>query len=320
MTHRARILRSGVIAGLLGALTVSLWFLLVDALRGRPFETPALLAAVLLHGASGAEVPAVTWTLVLQYTGLHACAFVVFGVSAAGLIVAAEREHGLVVALVIFFAGFEVFLVALVVYHGPALLAAISWWSIVAGNLLATGVMLAYFFLRHRALGQALLGPWVGVVREGVVGGLLGAAAVALWFVIYDTAAAQPFHTPALLAAFLLQGLRDPTALHVGPPIILAYSVLHVAVFIAFGILAATLLAQTEREPMLLLGVFVLYTAFEVAFFALVMLVDEAVVRALGWWTIFVGNILATTAMLAYFLSRHRGLIHRLSERWADAE
>jgi hypothetical protein len=320
MTPRGRILRSGVVAGLLGAVTVAAWFLVVDMLRGRPFETPALLAAVLLHGASGNGVPSVTWSLVAQYTALHAAGFLAFGVVAAALIAAAEREHGLVIALGIFFAAFEVFFIALVMLHGPALGDAISWWSVLAGNLLATGVMLAYFFVQHRALGDALLGPWIAVVREGVVGGIIGAAVVALWFIVYDTASGRPLYTPALLGSVLLQGVREPSTLQVTAPIVLAYSVLHGTAFVLFGVLAAVLLAQTEREPMLLLGLFVLFTVFEVFFFALVMLVDAAVVQSLGWWTILVGNVLATTAMLGYFLGRHPGLIRRLSERWAAEE
>ncbi len=320
MTQRARMLRSGLVAGLLGAVTVSAWFFVVDMLRGRPFETPALLAAVLLHGVSGNDVPSIGWSLVVQYTALHLASFLAFGVVAAALIVAAEREHGLVIALGIFFAAFEVFLVALVVLHGPALLAAVSWWSILAGNLLATGVMLAYFFLRHRALGYALLGPWTAVVREGVVGGVIGAAVVALWFIVYDTATGRPLYTPALLGALLLQGLHDPSTLHVGAPLVLAYSVLHGTAFVLFGVLAAVLLAQTEREPMLLLGLFVLFTVFEVFFFALVMVVDAEVVQSLGWWTILVGNVLATIAMLGYFLSHHPDLMRRLSERWAEEQ
>jgi hypothetical protein len=318
MARTTRIVRNGTIAGLLGAATVALWFMLVDAARGRLFETPALLAAALLHGTSAAQPLHTTWSLVLQYSIVHVAAFVAFGLAVAVLIVAAEREPALVIALAIFFAGFEIFLIALVVFHGPTLVAAVSWWTILAGNLLATAVMLAYFFLRHRALGRALLGPWTAVVREGVVGGALGAAVVALWFVLYDTAVDRPFYTPAVLGAVLLQGVRDPAAVHITAPIVLAYSVLHGTAFILFGILAAVLLAQTEREPMLLLGVFVLFTIFEVFFFALVMLVDEAVLNALGWWTIFVANILAATAMLGYFLARHPGLTRRLSERWAE--
>jgi len=316
---RARIVRNGVVAGLLGAATVALWFLVIDWSRGRPFETPALLAATLLHGA-GTPPPAATWALVGEYTVLHVVAFLAVGLVAAALIVAAERERGLLVALLVFFAGFEVFLIAIVVFHGPALMAAIPWGSVLAANLLASGVMLAYFFLRHRALGRSLLGPWTEVAREGVAGGLVGAGTVAVWFLLYDTAAGRPFYTPALLGAALLRGLRDPSLLHVHATLVLGYSVLHGAAFVAFGLGAAVLLAATEREPVLLLAVFVLFTVFEVAFFGFVMLLDAELVQALGWWTILAGNLLAVIAMLVYFRARHVGLGARFQERWASAD
>jgi hypothetical protein len=311
-----RIVRNGVAAGLLGAATVALWFLVFDWARGHPFETPALLAAALLHGATDVELPAITWSLVAEYSLLHVAAFVVVGIAAAWLIVAAEREAGLVVALVVFFAGFEVFFLALVMFHGPALLAALPWWGVLAGNLLATAVMLAYFFFRHRALGHALLGPWTEVVREGVAAGIIGAAAVAIWFLVYDTAMGRPFYTPALLGAAILKGLRDPNALHIAPAVVLGYSVVHGAAFVLFGILAAVLLAAAEREPVLLLAVFVLFTCFEVFFFGLIKIVDEALLRSLGWWTIFVGNLLAAITMLAYFWRRHAGLGSRARTQW----
>ena len=191
--------------------------------------------------------------------------------------------------------------------------------GIVVGPL-GAAAMLTYFFVGHRALGHELLGPWTGVVREGVGGGLIGAATVALWFIVCDTVGGRPLRTPALLAAALLQHVRNPTALHISAVLILSYSVLHGTAFVLFGILAAVLLALTEREPILLLAVFVLFTCFEVAFFGLLTLVDEALVESVGWWTIFVANILATTAMLAFFLTRHADLYVRLHEHWASQE
>jgi hypothetical protein len=307
--------RNGVIAGVLGAAVVALWFLVVDGTRGRPFETPALLAAVMLHGNLGPDLP-ILWSYVLEYTALHFAAFIVFGVAAAFLIVAAEREIGLAAALVVFFAAFEVFFIALVTVLGPSVASRIAWWTVLVGNFLASAAMLAYFFLRHRALGRGLLGSWIRVVREGVVAGLIGAATVAVWFLVYDSAVGRPLHTPALLGAALLQGLRDPTQLRITTNVVLGYTVLHGAAFVSFGILAATLLAVTEREPLLLFGVFMLFTCFEVFFFGIVMAMDVALVESLGWWTIFVGNILAAATMLTYFLARHRGLHRRSAAEW----
>jgi len=148
-------------------------------------------------------------------------------------------------------------------------------------------------------------------------GGLLGAATVALWFLVYDTTLGRPLYTPALLGAAILKGLRDPNALHISTAVVLGYSVVHGAAFILFGILAAILLAATEREPMLMLAVFVMFTCFEVFFFGLVKVVDEALLRSLGWWTIFVGNLLAATAMLVYFRARHPSLGTRVRAQWA---
>jgi hypothetical protein len=38
-------------------------------------------------------------------------------------------------------------------------------------------------------------------LRDGLIAGLIGAALVAVWFLIYDAAIGQPFRTPALLGA-----------------------------------------------------------------------------------------------------------------------
>ena len=40
MASHSRYLREGVIAGLIGAALVAVWFLIYDAASGRPFRTP----------------------------------------------------------------------------------------------------------------------------------------------------------------------------------------------------------------------------------------------------------------------------------------
>ena len=41
----------------------------------------------------------------------------------------------------------------------------------------------------------------LSIAREGFLDGVIGAAAVAIWFLILDTLAGQPFYTPAVLGA-----------------------------------------------------------------------------------------------------------------------
>lgn len=316
----ARIVVDGAIAGMLGAAAVAVWFLIFDAARGSPLETPALLAATLLHGLRIAPAAGSLLQLTAEYTVLHVSAFVVFGVAGAMLLEAAESEPTLTFSLVIFFGAFEVFFFAVVIFLGPEVMAALTWWGILVGNLLAAAAMLAYFLARHAALGRALFGGWLKVAREGVAAGFVGAAIVALWFLGYDLATGHTFHTPALLGAEIFTGVKDPNLVRATAPLVLGYTVLHFFAFVAFGLVAAVLVTVSEREPLFALAVFVLFAVFEVFFVGFVTLVDVSLLEALGWWKIVLSNILALTGMAGFFLLQHRDLHLRLFERWATLE
>ncbi len=313
---RHNVVGDGAMAGLLGAVTVALWFLLFDISRGRPLETPALLAAALLHGKT--IVDGMQLHLVVEYTVLHFAAFLLFGIAAAILIEAAERERPLIISLLIFLFAFEVLFVALTVFMGPMVSAALSWWSVLAGNLLATAVMLSYFFLlRHPVLLKELFGPWVSILFEGIVSGLIGATVVAVWFLLCDLGTDLPFRTPALLGGVLLEGIYDPAAIQASVPLVFGYTVLHYAAFILFGLVAACLVAASEREPILLLGFLILFACFEVFFLGFAAMLSHSLLDQIGWSTIVAGNLLAAAAMIAFFFLRHRRLHIRLRESWA---
>lgn len=314
--RRHHVIGDGAMAGFLGAVTVALWFLIFDISRGRPLETPAMLAAALLHGQT--LVTGVHLQLVIEYTVLHFAAFLLFGIAAAVLIEAAERESSLIISLLIFLFAFEVLFMGLTIFLGPMVSATLSWWSVLAGNLLATAVMLGYFFLlRHPKLLKDLLGPWVNILFEGIASGLIGGTAVAVWFLLCDLGTDTPFRTPALLGGVLLQGIYDPAAIHASVPLVLGYTVLHYAAFILFGIAASCLVAASEREPILLLGFLILFACFEVFFLGFAAMLSHSLLDQIGWSTIVTGNLLAAVAMIGFFFLRHRKLHIRLREHWA---
>jgi len=315
-----RVIREGILAGLIGAGAVAIWFLLFDMARGRPFETPALLGAAVFQGLRTIQELQITAGLVLGYTILHGLAFVAFGILCAVLLAAADREPALVWAIVLLFACFEVFFLALGAIFAQSVMSGLVWWAILVGNLLASAGMLAYFFLGHRALGGALLGTWGGVIREGIVAGLIGAALVAVWFLAYDLFKGHPLRTPTLLGAAVFRGLADPGTLERELGLVLGYTVLHGLAFAAFGIIAALLVVAAERQPILMIGLFMLFAAFEVLFFGLLMILAQSLLGALVWWNIFVGNLLAAAGMLAYFFRGHRTLSRRLTETWPVEE
>jgi hypothetical protein len=321
MEHsRARIVIDGAVAGIIGAVIVALWFLIFDTIRGHPFETPALLASTLLHGSHSAQVHHALGLLTLEYSILHFAAFIAFGIAGGLLLETCETESSLLFSLVIFFVAFEVFFIAVVLFLGPNVMAELTWWGIIVGNLLATAAMLSYFLSRHPALAWNLLGGWLGVAREGVTAGLVGAIVVALWFMIYDFAAGEPFHTPAILGAMVFQNVTFIGAIKTTLPLVLGYSILHFFAFVAFGVALAILLAASEWEPFMALAVMLLLAVFEVFFVGFVSLIDQSALEALGWWKIIAGNILALVAMTTYFIRGHRGLHIKLVERWATLD
>jgi hypothetical protein len=318
MSDDARIVREGIVAGLIGAAAVAAWFLVFDLIQRTPLQTPAVLWQGLVRGAVPSGAVSAGVGPVLGYTIIHVLAFAAFGIVAAALVAGAEREPAMLLALLIFFAAFEVFFLALVTFLARPVLGLIAWWAILIGNFFATLSMLGYFFRRHRALAETLGGRWIAVAREGVVGGLIGGGVVVVWFLIYDALHGQRLRTPALLGSTLFEGLRDPAAVQVHLNVVLGYTVLHFAAFAAFGILAAAVITMAEREPRILLGLFILFLCFELFFLGFVSALDEALVGALMWWNIAVANLLAAAAMLTYFFLGHRSLGARLLERWSE--
>jgi hypothetical protein len=320
MGPEGRIVREGVVAGLIGAAAVAILILFFDVAGGSPLQSPAILGSAILKGIRDPNLVTVSAGPVLGYTIIHGLGFIGVGLIAAFLVASAEREPAMVLALLIFFAAFEVFFLALIAFWALPVLGVLAWWEILAGNLVASVAMLYYFHRRHPGLARSMIGRWVDVVREGIVAGLLGGSVVAVWFLLYDAIRLRPLHTPALLGAAVLQGLRDPELLIPHLDVVVGYTVFHFAVFAFFGIAVAAFLFAAEREPRILLGLLVLFLCFQVFFFGFLQALDALLAGALPWWNVAIGNLLASVAMITYFFLGHRSLGARLLERWTEED
>lgn len=304
-------LREGVGAGVIGAATVAVWFLIYDAWRGRPLFTPALLGTALFYGVSGPADARVAAGPVIGYTIVHALAFIGFGIVAVSMMVASEREPALFVAFVALFGVFEVFFLVGLRTLSRDMLGALGWWAILAGNFLAAIAMLWFLVRGHPDLPATLVGTSGPVLREGVVAGVTGAAVVAVWFLILGAIQGDPLHAPRILGAVMLRQENPVGA-------VLAYTMVHGLVFVLFGIAAAFLLSGAEQRPALLFPFVVLYIAFEFFFFAVVLILARWVLDELAGWAVVAGNLLAGAAMLAYFFRRHRALAARVAQALAE--
>ncbi len=155
------------------------------------------------------------------------------------------------------------------------------------------------------------------ILWEGLWVGLAGAAAVAVWFLVFDLIAGVPFRTPALLGAVLFHGLRDPGGLVITPGLIGAYTIVHCALFVLFGWAAAGLFTLADRDRHVLFAVFMLFLCFEVAAFAFVAVLGSWLLHTITPAAIIGANLIATVVMLFLLFRNHR---HAPAEVFTSAE
>jgi hypothetical protein len=144
-------IKEGLLAGLLGAVVVAVWYLAFDVGRGAPLHTPNVLGQVFV-GDTMPAVRQIAPQAVLQYTLLHFAFFFVLGIALTALTHLASRNPalrmgvwlGLVVGF-LFFLGVLRLLASLTDERFPL-------WASVGGSLLGIGSMGLYLWRRHPAL------------------------------------------------------------------------------------------------------------------------------------------------------------------------
>lgn len=144
--------------------------------------------------------------------------------------------------------------------------------------------------------------------QEGIVAGVIGAATIAIWFLILDTIKGRPLYTPMVLGTALFRGreaLASPESLPVSFEMVLIYTWVHGLVFCVIGGIASRLLASAEKNPNLGFGILLLFVIFTGGFIFVAVVFAEPVLHALTWPAILVGNLLAAAAMGGYFWRRH---------------
>jgi len=144
------------------------------------------------------------------------------------------------------------------------------------------------------------------LLREGVIAGLIGGFVIAVWFFFVDLISGRAFFTPATLGRGMLSIFGPVPASQSTAFFVLLYTLFHFAAFILIGMVSAMIVNFANREPSILLGFVVLFAAIEVAFYALVGLLQQATpLGSLAWYNVMIGNLLAAAAMGTYLLRAH---------------
>ncbi len=142
-----RVFKEGLVAGLLGAWTIALWFFMVDMGRGQPFFTPGALGSALFLGSTDPTAVSVSVATVAGYSIFHLGIFFALGFVAAAIAGYAEETPPLIIAAAMLFIAFLAFFMGLIALSAEFLLNELTWWAIVVGTLLAILAMGYYLWV-----------------------------------------------------------------------------------------------------------------------------------------------------------------------------
>jgi hypothetical protein len=149
---------------------------------------------------------------------------------------------------------------------------------------------------------------------EGIIAGMIGAAIIAIWFLILDTIEGRPLYTPTVLGTVLFgrgEWLSPPERIGVSLEMALMYTWVHALVFAVIGGIASYLLGLIEKNADLGFGIFLLFVVMEFGFIVAAFIFAEPILHALAWPAVLIGNLLATAGMAGYFWLRHPNLMIR---------
>lgn len=146
-------LRQGVLAGLIGATTIAVWFLIIDAVAARPFFTPTVLGASLFDVVGGAFGGRSQSANVAMFTFVHYALFIAIGVAATYATNAAELKPSKLTGFFVLFVALEFGVLALtaVMVRSP-LFGTFAWWQFGIANVLAAWTMGMYIWRTHHPL------------------------------------------------------------------------------------------------------------------------------------------------------------------------
>ncbi|MFQ5746262.1 MAG: hypothetical protein ACE5HF_03460 [Gemmatimonadota bacterium] len=153
------------------------------------------------------------------------------------------------------------------------------------------------------------------VMMEGLVAGLLGYAAVALFFGVVNLIGGRNFfYTAARLGSGLTGAAPGAADTAVLPGPVFAYNGVHLLAFLVIGFVAAWLVFETEKHPDFF-PIF-LFIALGGAFANVAAFTAISEIRSgeLSLWAVLGANAAAGAAMGAYLVRAHPRLWRELRE------
>lgn len=309
-THQ--ILIHGAIGGVIAGTIVVLWFFFLDIMVGQPLATIKTLAGPMV----GREISDVSLGVGIAYTAAHYGVFALLGVVAAGTLKAVGTapgwRHGILYGLGVLNAVYYGALLA----TGTQMMTVVPAIHVVLANLLGSLAMMSYLHYSWQVeepLGLAFLKD-NHRVTQGVTVGAIGATSVAVWFLVLDVLAGQPFFTPSALGALVFLGASSSVEVGVNLPMIAAYSLVHFGVFFVVGSILIWLSERIEHTPGLWMIAVMGFILVEGVFLSVASVMSWWILGTVGVLATLVGNLIAVGSMGWWIWSTHPLLRERLFE------
>lgn len=166
MAERHSAWGEGTDVGLIGAIVVAVFFLILDLMAGVPLRTPSVLGEVLLFGNPAPSLTEPVFGAVLLYTVVHFLAFALLGVVVVRLVHVATHNSVVRFGLLVAFLAFEVFFYGIILTFSEATRALFPFWAVLTANALAAVAMGMYIWRSHPAFRESVQSHPLGVPDE----------------------------------------------------------------------------------------------------------------------------------------------------------
>jgi len=135
------------------------------------------------------------------------------------------------------------------------------------------------------------------VMARGAIAGSFGAGTLALWFLVVDALMRTPMWSPSLMGDIVLKGAQPAAGASVDLGLVAGFSLVHFALFTAFGIAVTWALRLIRTRPFSLLGVAFIAVALHGSFVVADLVLFPGLGDALGWIFVGAGNVAAAVSM-----------------------
>jgi len=149
---------------------------------------------------------------------------------------------------------------------------------------------------REEESGARSIGA-IDILGDGFFSGAIGAAVVALFFLVVDAIQRVPLWTPTLVGDVVLRGEAPTGEVNVDLAMVAIFSLVHGAAFVGYGVVCAAVLSRLRETPDLPIIALFCFVGLELGSLAAFRLLEPGLASQIGHGYVAAANVLAAVGM-----------------------